>query len=346
MSDDQPDLMTLSDLTTPWAIRVAATLRIADLLAEGVTELDELAGKAAVDARALGRVLRYLTCRGIFSEPERGRFALTDAALPLQDSHPGGLRAWFDIEGAGGRMDKATSSMLEAVRTGEPSYSLVHGRGIWDDFAADPGVAASFDRLMVIKSSWLIADVVNGYDWPSVGHVVDVGGGAGLLLTEILRAHEGVRGTIVEQAPTVTRARDAIATAGLADRCEAVVGSFFDPLPTVGDLYVLWNVLHDWTDAEAAAILRRCAEAAGDAGRVLIVEFGEQDPHSFTSMDLLMLVVNSGHERTVEEFTALAASAGLTMASATPTPSGLSLIELTKARSTSLASSKTGTIGP
>jgi len=332
MPGEQLDLFSLSDLTTPWALRVAAMLRIADLIAQGATGVDELAGKAGVDSRALGRLLRHLTCRGVFGEPEPGIFTLTEAGVQLQDSHPGGLRAWLDPEGAGGRMDEAMSAMLAAVRTGEPSYALAHGRGLWDDLAADPEVAASFDRLMTIKSSWLIADVVNGYDWSSVGHVVDVGGGAGLLLIEVLRAHEGMIGTLVEQAATAARARDAIAAAGLTDRCEAVASNFFDPLPTGGDLYVLWNILHDWADAEAAAILRRCAEAAGDAGRVLVIEFGEQAVHQFTSMDLLMLVVVGGRERTVEEFTALAASVGLTVTSATPTPAGLSLIELTTQR--------------
>src|SRR5262249_45030198 len=152
------------------------------------------------------------------------------------------------------------------------------------------------------------------------GHVIDVGGGAGRLLCALLQAHRALRGTLVELSGAAMRGRDALAAAGVADRGTGVEGSFFDPLPAGGGIYLLAQVIHDWPDADAVKILRRCAEAARPTGRVLLVErLVEAEPSAdHARMDLFMLVLFGSGERSLAEFTALANAAGLEITATGP----------------------------
>jgi precorrin-6B methylase 2 len=335
--DSMIELHLLTDIISPWAVRVAATLRLADIVAEGVSRLDELAAAAGANPDSLGRLLRFLTCRGVFRESAPGEFALTPSARLLMDSHPAGLRAWFDLEGAEGRMSLAWAGLLDAVRSGQPSYPRMFGLTFWDDLDASADLAASFGSLMAASTSQLASDILAGYEWTGVRHVVDIGGGTGTLLVEILRAHPSVRGTLIELPATASVAFQALDVAGLMDRCDVVTTSFFDPLPRGGDVYLLSWVLHDWSDRDAAAILRRCAEAAEDAGRVLVIEGilgSNSTQQAITAMDLRMLVLLGGRERTLEEFNRLAATAGLTLQSVRSTIAGRSILEYMPAPST------------
>ena len=156
------------------------------------------------------------------------------------------------------------------------------------------------------------APVVDGYDWTKVRHVADIGGGTGTLIAEVLRRNGWLRGTLADLPETAARAREYLAGLGLNGRCEVVGQSFFDPLPPGADTYLLNRVIHDWDDAAATAILRRCAEAAGGTGRVLVIEsHGTADPAAFDEMNLRMLVLTGGRERTIDDYSALAADAGL-----------------------------------
>jgi hypothetical protein len=327
--DAEAKLNTLTDVITPWAVRVAATLRLSDLLAPGPATLDDIAVSAGADRDALGRLLRYLACRGIYAEPAPDVFALTDVSRLLQSGHPAGRGGWLDLGGIGGRNDRTFADLLASVRTGEPAYAMVHGRPFWEDLAANPELARSFDALMAGHASWF-GLVVAAYDWSRAKHVVDVGGGCGTLLGEVLRVQPHLRGTLVDLPGTTATAPDTFAAAGVAERAEVVAGSFFDPLPPGGDLYVLSNVLHDWPDDAAVRILARCRDAAGPDGRILIVErlsAGPGDPETTTRMDLRMLVLVGGRERTVEGFAALASAAGLAMTCVATTTSGHTLME-------------------
>jgi catechol 2,3-dioxygenase-like lactoylglutathione lyase family enzyme len=328
-----PEVKRLSELVNPllpWAVRVVATLRVADLIATGVTRLEELASRTETDTDAFRRLLRYLTYRGVFAEPESGVFALTPISELLQDSHPMGMRAWLDLDGAAARWDQTYPRMLQAVRTGQPVYSDMFGRSFWDDLVANPHLSASFDALMAQLHSWSVHDIVSDYDWNSVRHVVDVGGGNGFLLTEILRANPALQGTLLEKPDTAIVAEQVLVKAGLADRGTVARGNFFTQLPPGGDVYLVANVLHNWGDQQAAAILHRCAEAARPQGRVLVVEEflgGPGDQAFIAEMDLLMLVALGGKKRTLEEFRAVAATAGITVRSVQLTQSGLSLVD-------------------
>ncbi|MFF2654575.1 methyltransferase [Streptomyces sp. NPDC058045] len=306
-------LAPMADLVTPMALRVAATLRLADLVGEGVDRVEDLAERTGTDREALGRLLRHLDCHGLFTETAPGRFANTETSALLRSDHPADLRRMFDLDEFGGRMDLVFTELLHTVRTGGPAWEQAYGAPFWNDLAADPALGASFDATMAGSTRSAVA---TGYDWSGVHHLVDVGGGSGALLGEVLTAHPGMRGTLVDLPDTVARGRRALTGQGLGERCEFAGQSFFDPLPSGADAYVLSAVLHDWSDEEATAILRRCAEAAGRSGRVLIVEShgtAGDDPAMFAEMSLRMLVISGGRERTVEEYTALAAAAGLTV---------------------------------
>src|SRR4051812_18069174 len=235
------DIWALLDLCTPWCIHVVATLRIADHIAAGLTRTDELAAASRCDADSLGRVLRHLAGKGMFEEPEAGRFELNEPAHALLDS---AMRPGLDLEGIGGRMAYAWGSLLAAVRTGAPAYDSVFGRPFWEDLQAHPEIAASFDALMGPAGHGNPDPevLING-DWESVGTVVDVGGGTGSLLAAILCSRPTIHGTLVDLPSTVARASETFQAAGVADRITAVEQSFFDPLPSGADLYLLKNVL-------------------------------------------------------------------------------------------------------
>jgi SAM-dependent methyltransferase len=318
------DIWTLTDLATPWCVYVVATLRIADHIAAGKTEIGPLAAVAGADRDSLHRVLRHLVSKGLFEEPARGRFQLNDAARALLEDS---IHLGLDLDGIGGRMAHAWGTLLSAVRTGKPAYHEVFGRGFWDDLDAHPEIAASFDALMGAAGHGTPDPhvLVDPADWASVRTVVDVGGGTGALLAEVLRTHPNVRGTLVELPGPVARSAEIFRAAGVADRVTAVAQSFFDPLPGGADLYILKSVVHDWPDREATAILKRCAEAARRTGRVVV--FTGAGPGEEASPEVLMLVLVGGKARTLDEFREMARQAGLEVKSVGRQPSGRAIVE-------------------
>jgi SAM-dependent methyltransferase len=261
--------------------------------------------------------------KGLFQEPEPGHFALNDAARELLD--PAALLG-LDLDSIGGRMAHTWGTLLTYVRTGAPAYKERFGLPFWEDLAAHPHIAADFDALIGPVGHGVPAvdsDIVGG--WESVRTVVDVGGGTGAMLAEILRTWPYLEGTLVDLAPTVARTPTLFEEAGVADRVTVVGQTFFDPLPAGADLYLLRVVLNDWPDQEATAILRRCAEAAGPRGQVLILK-GMRANEAPRSLEIEMLLVG-GRQRTVDEFRGLALRAGLKVVAVHVSPSGSSAVE-------------------
>ena len=318
------NIWELSDLSTPWSVHVVVTLRIAEHIAAGKTGIHDLAAASGADSDALQRVLRHLVSKGVFEEPSTGQFALNDSARALLDP---GARHGLDLDNFGGRMAHAWSTLLSAVRSGAPAYHEVFGRPFWEDLQAHPGIAASFDALMGPGHGLPDPDVLVRGDWETVRTVVDVGGGTGALLSEILRARPNVRGTLVDFPATVARSAETFRQAGVADRVTTVGQSFFDPLPAGADLYLLKNVLADWPDRDATAILRRCAEAARPAGRFVLLGGVSPDESGAPSPELLMMVLVGGKGRSLTEFRELARVAGLDVHAAERQPSGRFVVE-------------------
>ncbi|MEO7261314.1 MAG: methyltransferase [Jatrophihabitantaceae bacterium] len=328
-SDANTRLDHLVDLATPFAVRTVVTLRVPDQIAAGVRQLDDLAKSCDADPGALGRLLRYLVHKGVFLEVSPEVFALTDVGELLCDRSGGGRGAYLDLDSNGARTELAFIGLPHAIRTGEPSYATVHGRDYWADLDADPAMRAYFDELMLSQQRFTAPQVAALFPWQQVGHVTDVGGGSGGLLAELLAAHPHLRGTLVDRPEPVATAARRFADRGIADRAEGVVGDFFSPLPTGADVYVVSRALTDWSDRHASAILRRCAEAAGSTGRVLVVEVLPTEPHvaHLSSYDLTMLVSVGGRERGVDDFVALAAEADLALRHTYSGTGGLTLLE-------------------
>jgi len=316
-------LWTLSDLCTPWCIHVVATLRIADHIAAGITGVDDLAAAAGCDSYALHRVLTYLVGKGLFEEAAPGRFALNEAAQGLLDPSQ---RLSLDLEGIGGRFAYAWGTLLSYVRTGSPAYKEIFGLPFWEDLDAHPEIAASFDALIGPSGHGIPNpefQITGG--WEAVRTVVDVGGGTGAMLAEILRTRPGIHGTLVDLPRTVARSGEIFQAAGVAGRARTIGQSFFDPLPAGADLYLLRGILNDWPDREAAAILRRSAEAARPKGRVVVLGgvVSDDAPRPLT----IEMVLLGGKYRTVAEIQELAREAGLEVSAAGRQPSGYFVVE-------------------
>ena len=255
MADEEgANLWILSDLCTPWCIHVVATLRIADHIAGGKNQIDNLAHAAGCDPYALHRVLAHLVGKGVFEETTPGRFALNQAARGFLDP---AQRLGLDLAGIGGRMAHAWATLLGYVRTGSPAYHERFGLPFWEDLNAHSDIGASFDALMGPPghgTPTLDFDITGG--WAPVRTVVDVGGGTGAMLAELLREWPQIHGTLVDFPRTIALSGEIFQEAGVTDRVTTVGQSFFDPLPPGADLYLLKKILNDWPDRDAAAILK------------------------------------------------------------------------------------------
>ncbi|MBP5941426.1 methyltransferase [Streptomyces sp. LBUM 1476] len=333
-------VLARTDTVTPWAIRAAVTLRLPDLLAGAALSAVEAAERVGADADALHRLLRLLARHGVLVETADGRFRGTELSEALREGHASGLASSLDLGSAQARIDEVSRGILHSVRTGEPVYERLFGLPMWEDFAAEPAFSASFQEWMSRKTTLLAPSIAEGYDWSGVRHVLDVGGGWGTLLAALLERMPGVRGTLLELPGTAEEAVRELADSGAP--VSVVAGSFFDALPAGADTVVLHNVLVNWDDEAAARILRRCAEAVGPQGRVLVLEglpseeAGEagggsggvlDDQRLLAQIDVLMLMLFGGKERSLSEYGRLAETAGLAVTSVSPTASGVFVVE-------------------
>lgn len=315
MSNQPPvDLWQLCDLQTPWCIHTAATLRIAHHIEAGLSDVNDIAAAAHCDPYVLDCLLGYLVSKGVFEQTGPGRYALNETARGLLDP---GMLIGLDLDGFGGRMAHAWGTMLSYVRTGRPAYHEVFGRGFWEDLEANPRLAAQFDALIGPQGHGTPNpnfDITGG--WDSIKTVTDLGGGTGAMLAEILRAHPHLRGTLVDQPGTVARATEIFEQAGVSNRVTLSGQSFFDPLPSGADLYLLRGILNDWPDKETVAILTRAAEAARPNGRVVVLK--SVSPNTSQRTLSIEMVLLAGKHRTLDEFKLLAEKSGLAVSSAGP----------------------------
>jgi SAM-dependent methyltransferase len=325
-------LYELADVLRPWAIRAAATLHLADHIAAGCRSIADLAKASRSDADALRRLLCYLETQGLLVEQPAGHYELTDVGAALRDDHPAQLRSWLDQEGGMGRADVAAAGLLGAVRSGLPAYSRFFGSQFWEDLEHHPELRRAFDGLMTEQLDLQAPHIAAAFDWEDVRHVVDVGGGTGTLLAAILERAAHALGTLVELPRTAEHAGLLFRARGLSERVTVVGRSFFEPLPPGADVYVLNIVLHDWPDADAISILERCADAAPPTGRILVIESlrSPRGDSLVSAMDLFMLILFGGRERSLEAFDELFHSAGLRRSRIVGTIGARSLIECSK----------------
>jgi O-methyltransferase domain len=311
------------------AISVVAKLRVADFLADGPKTVADLATNTNTHAPSLYRILRTLAAVGVFAEQIDGRFAPTPMGEYLRTGVKGSLRGMADFYGSDWSW-RAWGHLLESVQTGRPAFDSVFGEPVFDYLGKHPDESAVFNEGMTGFSSSIAPAVAEAYNFSGFKTVVDVGGGHGVLLNTILQAYPGVNGIVFDSPHVVVGAEDAIYKAGLRGRCRAVGGDFFQSVPAGGDAYLLKHIIHDWPDDRATTILRNCRKGVNPGGKLLLVELviAPGNAADFGKVvDLEMLAIASGKERTELEYRQLLAGAGWRLTRVLPTKSPTQIVE-------------------
>jgi hypothetical protein len=306
------------------AIRVAATLRVADHLKDGPRSADDLASLTQSHAGALYRLLRALAAIGVFREEADRKFALTPMGDCLRSDSKTPIGGWAEHVG-NPYFWQAWGHLLHSVRTGENAFMDLHGVDVWQYRLNHPDANAIFNRAMTNMSRGGAEAVLAAYDFSGFRHIVDIGGGQGAMLAAILNACPQARGTLFDQ-PQVVKGADAyLRERGVLDRCDIVGGSFFDQVPQGGDAYLMRYVIHDWEDAEAIAILKVCRRAMREPAKLLLIERNVAPPNEIAATkfsDLNMLVAPGGRERTRDEYADLFQISGFELTSVVPAGTG------------------------
>ena len=316
------------------ALYVAAKLGVADHLAEKPLPITELAARTDTHERALYRVLRSLASAGIFAETDPKVFALTPSAELLRSDVPNSLRNGVIFLGAEWHW-RVWSDMLYSVQTGKPAWGHVHGAEVFDYFAANPEQSEVFNRAMTDGSMGIAPMIVEAYDFSGFKALVDIAGGHGYLLAQVLKAFPGVQGILFDVPSVINGAGALLEKEGVGARVEKVAGDFFASVPRGADAYMMKHIIHDWDDERAIKILDNIQAAMPDDGKVLIIETvvpAGNEPHYSKLLDLEMLVSPGGVERTAEEYGELLSAAGLRLTRIIATPSPYSIVEAVKAR--------------
>ena len=315
------------------AVRAMVVLGLADRLADGPRTADELAAATGAHAPTLARFLRTLAALGLCTHEEEGRVRLTPLGGLLREDVPGSMCS-FALALTAPSVMRAWDELPEAVRTGDAAFPFVHGLGFWDYLSAHPEEGLQFDEAMsgavVTRAQALLA----ARDLSGIGTLVDVGGGQGRLLAAALEATPGLRAVLFDRPEVLAGAEATLAAAGLRDRCELVGGDFFEAAPAGGDAYVLAQIIHDWPDAEAVAILRTCHRAMAPGARLWLIEQVVEPGDAFDAvklLDMLMLVLFGAQERTAEEYGALLEAAGFRDMTVMSTPTIWNVIEAVRA---------------
>jgi SAM-dependent methyltransferase len=309
-------------------IYVAAKLGIADFLVNGPLSVDDLADRTSTHPRSLFRVLRALASLGVFAEEPDKQFRLTPAAEILRSDIPGSKRALAIMMGE--EYFRAWGELLFSVRTGEPAFDRIFGQPLFTFFSEHPEQAANFDLAMVGAHGRDTAAMLDAYDFSVFDMVADIGGGNGTTLAAVLARHPHLRGTLFDLPGVIERASTIVEKAGLSDRIQRVEGDFLQTAPTGADAYLLRHVIHDWDDERAIRILENVRRAMKPSGRLLLVEtvIPAGNEACFAKLlDLTMMVVPGGQERTAEEYGHLLGQAGFRLKRIVPTATLDSVIE-------------------
>lgn len=310
------------------AIQAAAALAIADYLGDGSATAEALAGRSGCNAAALERLLRFLSAYGVFEQTASNQYRNTELSSAMREDHPQSARA--RLRQTGELWWPAAANLEQCVRGGESAFTVFHGAPVFDYLRQHSDVQQRFDEVMARISDADDAAVAQAYDFSRFSKIIDVGGGSGGLLAQILLRAPLANGILFDQTRhTATPAR--LDRAGVSARANCITGDFFDALPEGGDCYVIKGVLHDFDDDACVKILSNCRRAMKKEGVIVIAN---QDlptpvtgPHPNLTLDIQMLVLINGRERSGDHWQDLFRLAGLKMLSATGTDVGFTLIE-------------------
>ena len=318
----------LSGVRLSQAVSVAASLGIADALADGPRSADDIASAVGGDAPTTYRLLRTLAAGGILHESDERTFSLTDLGVALRSDVAGSVRDQAILFGRPYVL-AGWGNLEHSIRTGETAFSALHGESVWAWRARNPEESSAFNRAMASMSAPVGPALAAAYDFDDVGTLADIGGGSGTLLAAVLAAHPRLRGILFDQPAVVAEASPILERAAVADRTEVVGGDFFAWVPAA-DAYIVKAILHDWSDEDSIRILRTIRAAAAPSARLLIVERvlgGPNEDLDGKLMDMHMLVMPGGLERTLDEWRDLFAAGSWTLTGSRPIVGGWQLIE-------------------
>lgn len=314
-------------------VALAAELGLPALVSDGPKMVADLAAITGSHEPSLGRLLGGLCALGVLTEDDAGRFHATGLSARLVP----GQRAYAQARMLQRESYLAFTRLSYSVQTGRPAFELVHGKSHWEHLAEDPDAAARFNDAMAAQATIDGKALGDATDLSRVQTLVDVGGGRAALMAAVLAVNPRMQGVVVDLPAGLHGASTQLEAAGVADRCRLVEGSFFDAVPAGADGYVLRNILHDWDDERAARIAAVVAQAMPPGARLFIIEqlrpsrYGTAPADLYHAMiDLQMLVVLGGRQRTEAEFAALLGPLGIELVRKAPLPVGTSLLEARK----------------
>ena len=308
------------------AVHTVAKLGIPDRLADGPRSAAELARECHVHEEAVYRVMRALASLGVFEEQPGRRFALTPAGAALQD----GPVRWMALWIASPFNMRCHANAMHSVQTGESAVPATVGKGVFEYFASQPELSKIFNEAMTGFSMSLMPPILDAYDFGGINTLVDIAGGHGAVLTAVLKKYPQMNGVLFDVDHVIEGAKPRLAAEGMASRVTTVSGDIFKAVPSGGDAYIMKHIIHDWDDEKATLILKNIRAVLPKSGRAILLEAvipPGNEPGFGKILDLEMLVLPGGKERTEEEFRALFARAGFELARVVPTHSPLSVIE-------------------
>lgn len=306
-------------------VRTAAVLGIADVLSAGPLAAPAVALHVGGEPGFVRRLLRCLAALGVLTESEDGRFANSAVGELLRTDVPDSMRS-IAVGRAEDSWWAAWAQLPTASKDGGVPYELAHGRSFWDEVRDEPDTASRFNAFMASKTTRFLTSVLQHYDFSRSQHIIDVGGGSGALLGGILQATPRARGTVFDLDSGLSGAPEVLAGLGLLERCEVAAGSFFDEVPTGGDVYILRQILHDWPDDRARDILFACRRSMRPGAKLLVIDqslperaMNDAESRFAFESDLHMFVLFGSRERTERELVDLLTATGFSLDEVLPT---------------------------
>lgn len=327
-----PPLQMLQQISGFWVSRciyVAAKLGVPDLLKDGPKSAGELAAATNAHAPSLFRVLRALAAVDVLTQADDRRFGNTALSETLRSDLPGSLRA-FAITELGEEHYPAWGELMHSVRTGEIAFDKAFGEPVWEFFAKHEENAKIFNDAMSGMTAQAEQALHASYSFEGINTLLDVGGGHGGLIISILRRNPNMRGILFDSPQVVEGGKSKMAESDVGDRCEVIGGDFFQSVPEGADAIIMKWIIHDWNDEQSVAIMKNCHRALPENGKLILVEAvvpPGDEMHFAKFIDLNMLVMTGGRERTEEEFRQLYEAAGFSLTRIVPTESPFSVIE-------------------
>ncbi len=316
-------------ITAKWLsepVRIAAELGLADILSEGKLSIGKLSKLTNTYAPNLYRMMRALASVGIFAEDDKHVFINTSLSELLKEDQMKPLVRFFLSEWH----DKAWNRLIDSIRTGENAFAAAHGKPCFQWFEDNPAASGIFNEANSYKARTSHRAITDAYDFSALNTITDVGGGYGGLMFEILKAFPSMKGLIADIPQVIKKAGERIKSVGLDERCKTVECDFFNEIPEGGDVYILSNILHDWNDEKCIMILKNCRAVLKKGARILIIEMIVPGGDEFSVsklLDLEVLVMGDGRERTRDEFLHVINGAGLKLINVIPASENVSILE-------------------